>query len=216
MMSTLRQLPLVAILRGLPPAQAVAVAQQLLAAGFRWLEVPLTDAAALASLQQLRAACLPGLVLGAGTVRSRAQLTALRPLALDYIVSPDCQPGLIAAAKDDGLLVVPGCTTISEAFAALDAGADALKLFPAQQIPPAAVSAMRTVLPADTLLLAVGGISGAQMPAYLAAGCQGFGLGAPLYKPGVSLPELAVNAASLYQAFVSARGGEHQPGQIVA
>ncbi len=210
MPDSLRQLPLVAILRGLPPEDAVAVAQQLLSAGFRWLEVPLTCPAAMASLQQLRAAKLPGLVLGAGTVRSQDQLAMLRPLALDYIVSPDCQPALIRAAKADGLLVVPGCTTISEAFVALDAGADALKLFPAQQIPPAAIAAMRTVLPASALLLAVGGISAAQMPAYLAAGCQGFGLGAPLYKPGQSLAEVAANAATLLQAFVQARAGQSQ------
>lgn len=216
MLNLLRELPLVAILRGLPPNDAVAVAELLLAAGYRWLEVPLTDPQALTSLQHLKEAQLPGLILGAGTVRTSAQLAALQPLALDFIVSPDCQPPLIEAATAAGLIAVPGCTTISEAFAALDAGAGALKLFPAQQIPPAAITAMRTVLPSEAILLAVGGISGAQMPAYLAAGCQGFGLGGPLYRPDLSLQQVASNAATLYQAFVSARAAVIESGHSAA
>lgn len=197
--------PLVAILRGLPPADAVSVAQVLLAEGFRLLEVPLTEPTALDSLALLQQAALPGLCLGAGTVRNRTQLAQLQALGLQFIVSPDCQPALIQQAKAAGLLVIPGVTTVSEAFAALDAGADALKLFPAQQIPPAAVKAMRTVLPSATPLLAVGGITAAQMPAYLTAGCQGFGLGQPLYQPGVSLAALAAQARQLRQAYLAAR-----------
>jgi 2-dehydro-3-deoxyphosphogalactonate aldolase len=198
----LRQLPLVAILRGLSPAEAEGVGAQLTAAGFRLLEVPLNSPDPLASIALL-ARKHPDAVVGAGTVLTAADVGAVHAAGGRLIVSPHFDVRVVRAAATLGLVCLPGVATPSEAFAALEAGASGLKLFPAEMIPPAAVKAMRAVLPPDVLLFPVGGIAPMNMGPYRAAGADGFGIGSALYQPGRELQ--AVTAAA--QAFADAWTG---------
>lgn len=201
--AALRQLPLVAILRGLPVDDAVAVGQVLVDAGFVVIEVPLNSPSPFESIARLRAALPTHVVVGAGTVRSVAELTSLAATGAELAVMPHADVALISAAKARGLLCLPGVATPTEAFAALDAGADALKLFPAEAIAPAVVKAWRAVLPPGVRLLPVGGIAPASMAAYRSAGADGFGLGSALYAPGRTADDLAGRA----RAFVGAWRG---------
>ena len=195
-------LPLVAILRGLPPADAVAVGQALLAHGLSLIEVPLNSPQPLTSIAAL-AAALPDALVGAGTVLTPRQVREVHAAGGQLIVSPNFDAGVVAEALRLGLICLPGVMTPTEAFAALAAGAHGLKLFPAEMASPAIVKALRAVLPADALLLPVGGITPDTMGAYRAAGANGFGLGSALYRPGMAATEVARHAA----AFVSAWRG---------
>ncbi|MBC7731942.1 MAG: 2-dehydro-3-deoxy-6-phosphogalactonate aldolase [Bacteriovorax sp.] len=195
-------LPLVAILRGLPPADAVAVGQALLAHGLSLIEVPLNSPQPLTSIAAL-AAALPEALVGAGTVLTPRQVREVHAAGGQLIVSPNFDAGVVAEALRFGLICLPGVMTPTEAFAALAAGAHGLKLFPAEMASPAIVKALRAVLPADALLLPVGGITPDTMGAYRAAGANGFGLGSALYRPGMAATEVARHAA----AFVSAWRG---------
>ena len=177
---------LVAILRGLTPAEAKPVGDVLWQAGFRIIEVPLNSPSPLESIQILRQS-LPHAMVGAGTVMTVADVQAVYDAGGQLIVSPNCNVDVICAAVGLGLVCLPGVITPSEAFAALDAGAQGLKFFPADMVPPSAVKAMRAVLPADCLLIPVGGITPSNMPAYLQAGASGFGMGSGLYSAGKSL-----------------------------
>ena len=198
----LRQLPLVAILRGLPPADAQGVGAQLHAAGFRLLEVPLNSPDPLASIATL-ARAHPDAVVGAGTVMTAAEVAAVHAAGGRLVVSPHFDARVVEAAAALGLVCLPGVATPSEAFAALEAGATGLKLFPAEMIPPAAVKAMRAVLPPEVLLFPVGGIAPLNMGPYRAAGANGFGIGSALYQPGRELQAVAAAA----QAFADAWTG---------
>lgn len=180
---TLAQLPLIAILRGLRPEEAVAIGTALDGAGWRVIEVPLNSPHPLRSISQL-ARAFPHLLVGAGTVLHPGQVHEVHRAGGRLVVAPNFDPDVVRAAVDLGMACVPGVCTPTEAFAALAAGASALKLFPAEMIPPAAVKAMRAVLPASALLLPVGGITPANMADYKAAGANGFGIGAALYRPG--------------------------------
>lgn len=195
-------LPLVAILRGLPPADAVAVGQALLAHGLSLIEVPLNSPQPLTSIAAL-AAALPDALVGAGTVLTPRQVREVHAAGGQLIVSPNFDAGVVAEALRLGLICLPGVMTPTEAFAALAAGAHGLKLFPAEMASPAIVKALRAVLPASVLLLPVGGITPDTMGAYRAAGANGFGLGSALYRPGMAATEVARHAA----AFVSAWRG---------
>ena len=181
--SSLAKLPLVAILRGIRPEEAAAIGAVLDAAGWRVIEVPLNSPQPLRSITEL-ARAFPGLLVGAGTVLRPEQVHEVHRAGGRLVVSPNFDPDVVRAAVGLGLACVPGVATPTEAFAALDAGASALKLFPAEMIPPAAVKAMRAVLPASALLVPVGGITTANMGAYRAAGASGFGIGSTLYRPG--------------------------------
>lgn len=194
------QLPLVAILRGLTPAEAVPVGQRLFDAGFRLIEVPLNSPQPFDSIGQLRRALPADALVGAGTVIHAADVATLAQLGAELVVMPHADTAVIRRAADAGLVCVPGVATVTEAFAALAAGATALKLFPAELITPSIVKAMRAVLPRDLALLPVGGITPQTMAPYLAAGANGFGLGSALYAPGMALDELSRRA----QDFVSA------------
>jgi 2-dehydro-3-deoxyphosphogalactonate aldolase len=195
------RLPLVAILRGLPPADAVPVALALYEAGLRLIEVPMNSPEPLRSVAAIRAALAPDAIVGAGTVLDVTTVAALQHAGGELVVMPHADVAVIHAAKAAGLLCVPGVTTPTEAFAALHAGADALKLFPAELVSPAAVKAMRAVLPADVRLLPVGGITPGAMAAYRAAGAAGFGLGSALYRPGDGAQAVRTNALAFVQAW---------------
>jgi 2-dehydro-3-deoxyphosphogalactonate aldolase len=196
------RLPLVAILRGLGPHEAEPVGAVLHGAGWRLLEVPLNSPDPLTSIAAL-ARRFPDAVVGAGTVRTEAEVRAVHAAGGRLIVSPHFDARVVRAAAALGLVCLPGVATPSEAFAALEAGATGLKLFPAEMIPPAAVKAMRAVLPADVLLLPVGGIAPITMAGYRAAGANGFGIGSALYQPGRDLQAIAASA----QAFADAWAG---------
>jgi 2-dehydro-3-deoxyphosphogalactonate aldolase len=180
----LKPLPLVAILRGLTPEEAMATAEGIVDAGFRMLEVPFNSPRPLESIALLQAAFGDRCLIGAGTVLSPAWVDDVAAVGGRLIVMPHADTRVIAAAKRAGMFCVPGVATPTEAFAALDAGADALKIFPAEHIPPRIVKAWRAVLPADVALIPVGGIEPDGMADYVAAGARGFGIGSALYAPG--------------------------------
>ena len=175
--------PLIAILRGLRPDEAADTAAALTGAGFTIIEVPLNSPDPLASIARM-AAAVPDAVIGAGTVLTPEQVGAVADSGGRIVIAPNFDPRVAAEARRLNLSYCPGIGTVSEAFAALEAGAAALKLFPAEMIPPAAVKAMRAVLPRQTRLLPVGGIDPATMAGYRRAGADGFGLGSALYRPG--------------------------------
>ena len=196
----MKALPLVAILRGVKPAEVEAIGAALYGAGFRLIEVPLNSPEPFASIEKLARSLPADAVIGAGTVLTAEAARQMKDAGGQIIVMPHCDPALIRAAKSSGLIALPGVTTPSEAFAALAAGADALKLFPAEMLPPPVVKALRAVLPLDVALLPVGGIAPQTMAAYRAAGANGFGLGSALYAPGYTAEQVAERA----RAFVSA------------
>jgi 2-dehydro-3-deoxyphosphogalactonate aldolase len=192
--------PLVAILRGLRPEEAVGIGTALLEAGFRLLEVPLNSPEPVASIRHLVASLDGRALIGAGTVLSLDDVGRVADAGGELCVMPHGDVAVIREAKRRGLVCLPGVATPTEAFAALAAGADGLKLFPAEMLPPAVVRAWLAVLPAGTRLYPVGGITPETMAPYLAAGATGFGLGSALYQPGITPAQVAGTAA----AFVSA------------
>lgn len=198
--TALQHLPLVAILRGLTPTEAEPVAQTLYQAGFRLIEVPLNSPDPFTSIARIRQ-CLPDdALVGAGTVLEASDVARLQAIGGELVVMPHADTSVISAAKALGLICMPGIVTPTEAFAALKAGADALKLFPAELVTPAIMKAMRPILPKGTRLFPVGGITPDTMAPFLATGASGFGLGSALYSPGVSLAQLSRQA----ECFVAA------------
>ncbi|MDB5955382.1 2-dehydro-3-deoxy-6-phosphogalactonate aldolase [Ramlibacter sp.] len=189
----IEQLPLVAILRGITPDEAEAVGDALVGAGWRLLEVPLNSPQPLRSIELL-ARRFPQALVGAGTVRTTEEVRQVHAAGGRLVVSPHFDARVVEGTRELGMLALPGVLTASEAFAALAAGASALKLFPAEMIPPAAVKALRAVLPPDVLLMPVGGIAPVTMAGYRAAGANGFGIGSALYKPGMSAQAVAASA----------------------
>ena len=196
----LRQLPLIAILRGMKPEEAPWVLETLVAAGFRILEVPLNSPRPLESLAYLVGHAPSGVLIGAGTVLTEAEVASVAATGARLMIAPNCAAPVIAAARARGLIALPGVATPTEAFTALAAGADGLKMFPGELLPPTAVKAWRAVLPKEALLIPTGGVTPANVAAYRAAGANGFGIGSALYQPGMSRDELAQRAA----AFVAA------------
>lgn len=190
----LQPLPLVAILRGLHPDHALEIGTAIVDAGFRVLEVPLNSPQPLESIRLLADAFGDRCLIGAGTVLSTAKVHEVAAAGGCLIVMPHADTAVIAEAKRAGLYCVPGVSTPTEAFAALHAGADALKIFPAEAIPPAVVKAWRAVLPPELALLPVGGITPDNMGPYVAAGARGFGIGSALFAPGRSVADTAERA----------------------
>ena len=197
----LEPLPLVAILRGLAPDEAAATGRAIVAAGFRVLEVPLNSPQPLDSIARLAEALGADVLVGAGTVMTPAQVDAVANAGGRLIVMPHADTAVIRAAKAAGLLCMPGVATPTEAFAALAAGADGLKLFPAEQLSPAVLKAWRAVLPRTVPVLPVGGIAPDTMAPWIAAGAAGFGIGSALYAPGRSLDDTTQRARAFAQAW---------------
>lgn len=197
----MKALPLVAILRGVRPEEVEAIGAALYAAGFRLIEVPLNSPEPLASIETLSCSLPADAVVGAGTVLTPEAAQQVKDAGGQLIVMPHCDPALIRAAKALDLIALPGVATPSEAFAALAAGADALKLFPAEMLPPPVVKALRAVLPPTVALLPVGGIAPQGMTAYRAAGANGFGLGSALYAPGYTAEQVAERAQAFARAW---------------
>lgn len=178
------RMPLVAIVRGITPTDAVAVAQALFDAGMLCVEVPLNSPDALASIAAMRAAFDGRMLIGAGTVLTVDAVADVAGAGGQFVVSPNTDPAVIAATKQAGMASLPGFFTPTEAFAALEAGADALKFFPAEAGGVATLKAIMAVLPKGTRVMPVGGISVESMPDWRAAGAAGFGIGGSVYTPG--------------------------------
>jgi 2-dehydro-3-deoxyphosphogalactonate aldolase len=200
------ELPLVAILRGLRPAEALGIGEALISAGFRILEVPLNSPNPFDSIGRLAEAFGDQALIGAGTVTEAEAVRRLQEAGGRLVVMPHTDPAVIAAAKSSELACMPGVATPSEAFAALRAGSDALKLFPAESLGPAALKAWLAVLPKGTPVLPVGGITPKNMTPWLDAGAAGFGLGSALYRPGTDPGEVAAAAARFVSAWRDAAG----------
>jgi 2-dehydro-3-deoxyphosphogalactonate aldolase len=191
--TALQNLPFIAILRGLQPTEAAAVGQALAAADWGLIEVPLNSPQPLDSIERL-AATLPQTLVGAGTVLSVNQVRDVHAAGGRLVVSPNFNPEVVRCALSLDMVCLPGVMTATEAFAAVQAGAHGLKLFPAEMIAPGVLKAWRTVLPAGTLLLPVGGITMNNLDAYWQAGAYGFGIGSALYQPGMTAASVAENA----------------------
>ncbi|GAB2812399.1 2-dehydro-3-deoxy-6-phosphogalactonate aldolase [Dyella kyungheensis] len=203
MKAWLDPLPLVAILRGLTPDESVEIGRVLVDAGFRMLEVPLNSPQPFESIRRMSETLGDEYLVGAGTVLDPANVKKVADAGGRLIVMPHADVAVIRAAKEAGLYCVPGVATPTEAFAALAAGADALKLFPAEQASPAVLKAWRAVLPKDLAVLPVGGIAPDNMGPWLAAGAGGFGIGSSLYAPGRPASDVATRARAFADAWRS-------------
>ena len=198
--AAMETLPLVAILRGLRPEEAAAMGKSLVDGGFRIIEVPLNSPQPLQSIATL-AAQFPQALVGAGTVLTVQDVADVKAAGGQLVVAPNFSDQVVREAVRLGMVCLPGVLTATEAFAALDAGAAGLKLFPAEMIPPAAVKALRAVLSESVALLPVGGITPRNMAAYRAAGASGFGIGSALYKQGLDAGQVAANARDFAAAW---------------
>ena len=202
-MNFFHEFPLIAILRGVLPSEVEDVGLALFDAGFRVIELPLNSPDALESIARLSAHLGNRALIGAGTVLTVKDVEAVSAAGGRLIVSPNTNHAVIQATKRLGMLSAPGAATPTEGFAALAAGADLLKLFPAEQIPPPIVKAWRAVFPKEVALVAVGGITPDNMRDYLLAGATGFGLGSSLFKPGMSAETVRANAQRFAAAWRS-------------
>jgi len=192
--------PLVAILRGIRPDEVEAVGDALVAGGLRIIEVPLNSPEPFDSIARLAQRFGDRVLIGAGTVMRPADVDRVADAAGRLIVTPHADPALVRAAKARGMVAMPGFFTPAEAFALLDAGADALKLFPAEGANPAMFRALRAVLPPGTIVLPVGGMDAGTMGAWRDAGAAGFGIGSAIYRPGDTAAIVAGKATTLLAA----------------
>ncbi len=193
--------PLVAILRGVTPDEVSDIGEALYTAGIRWIEVPLNSPDPLDSITKLVARLGERAVIGAGTVLTTDQLESVAATGARLIVSPNMNQDVIRLTKAKGMISLPGVFTATECFAALDAGADGLKFFPGDILHPTGLKALKAVLPPTATCYAVGGVSAATIPDWLAAGAHGFGLGSAIYKPGDSALDVAGKARVIVDAF---------------
>ena len=198
--TALSALPLIAILRGVTPAEALPIGQALVSTGWALIEVPLNSPQPLDSMAAMVEA-FPQAMVGAGTVLTPSDVRNVHAAGGQLIVSPNFNPAVVREAVRLGLVCLPGVMTATEAFAALDAGAAGLKMFPAEMATPAVIKALRAVLPASTVVLPVGGITPESMAAYLDAGANGFGIGSALYTPGMAADTVTANAIQFRAAY---------------
>lgn len=202
----MQQRQLIAILRGIEPKDAIDIAQVLIDSGITKIEVPLNSPDALTSIELMVKQFSDKATFGAGTVLNSEQVIAVANTGASMIVSPNYNHSVVSKTKELGMLSYPGVLTPSECFAAIDAGADGLKIFPASIIGPAGVAAMSVVLPKTTPIFAVGGASASNFGDWLKAGVQGFGIGSALYKPGYSADQVKVLAQEMVAAYDKAAG----------
>lgn len=195
---------LIAILRGIDPAEAGEAAKILIDAGFDQIEVPLNSPDPMRSITAMARVAEARAVIGAGTVLRVEEVKRVRDVGGRMIVSPNTNPAVINATRELGMQSWPGIMTPTEAFAAIDAGATGLKLFPGNLIGPGGLKAMRAVLPEGTQLYAVGGAGPENFADWIAASADGFGVGSALFKPGISLDQLRENATTLIAAYDAA------------
>ena len=200
----LARCPLIAILRGIRPEEAETIGGALLEAGFAILEVPLNSPEPIESIRRLAERFGDRALIGAGTVTRAEEVAAVAGAGGKLMVTPHADPALVRAAKSAGLIAVPGFFTPGEAFAQIHAGADALKLFPAEAASPAVLKGLLAVLPKGTPVLPVGGIGADSLAAWRAAGAAGFGVGSSLYRPGDAQAQVAERARNLLAALRSA------------
>jgi len=198
--AALKQCPIAAILRGVKPDEIEAIGEVLVEAGITIIEVPLNSPQPFDSIRRLAAHHGARALIGAGTVLEPSDVARVKEANGKLIVAPNFDADVVRAAKIAGLEALPGVMTPSEGFAALKAGADALKLFPAEIIPPVVFKAWRAVFPANTLLLAVGGVGVENIATYRDAGASGYGIGSALYKPGRPAAEIGPLARALVAA----------------
>ena len=199
----LKRWPLVAILRGIKPAEALDIGTVLIETGFCILEVPLNSPEPFASIMRLSKRFGGEVLIGAGTVTDSEQVTKVADAGGRIIVMPHADERIVEAAKRRNLYVVPGFATATEGFRMIEAGADGIKLFPAEANPPKVLKAFRAVLPKNVPVLPVGGITPGNMKEYWEAGADGFGLGSALYKPGDTAAKVAQAAADFRLALHS-------------
>lgn len=193
--------PLIAILRGLEPADALPMARAILNAGITWIEVPLNSPDPLNSIGAMARELSGQGMFGAGTVLTTDQVREVADVGGQFIVSPNCDADVIRATKAAGLGSYPGVFSPSECFAALQAGADALKIFPVTMMGTGGLKAIRAVLPPETDVYAVGGAEPDNFAQWMAAGANGFGLGSSLFKPGKSVEDVAASARAAVAAY---------------
>ena len=193
--------PIIAILRGVKPAEAVGIAGVILAAGIDKIEVPLNSPSPFDSINAIVKVYGDQALIGAGTVLTTAQVKQVRSAGGQLVVSPNCDPAVIAATIAEGMQSWPGVFTPSEALAALQAGATGLKLFPGDMAGPKGLKAMRAILPLGTQVYAVGGAAPDNFSKWIEASADGFGLGSAIYKPGDNLETVAAKAQAIVTAF---------------
>lgn len=203
----LHQCPVIAILRGITPEEIIPVGRALIACGINIIEIPLNSPAPFESIRRLSADAHGQAIIGAGTVLNVADVDAVKAAGGQLIVSPNTNAAVITATVAAGMISVPGYFTPTEAFVAIDAGAHAIKLFPAEAASPSVLKAQRAILPAAFPILIVGGVHAADAAKWRSAGASGFGLGGALYRPGQSADDVQ-RAASVFVAAM--------PGQIRA
>jgi 2-dehydro-3-deoxyphosphogalactonate aldolase len=191
---------LVAILRGVTPAEAEPIAEALIEAGWRIIEVPLNSPEPLKSIEMLQKRFGDQALIGAGTVLTPAQVADVAATGANVIISPNANLSVIEASVARNMVSLPGVATPTEAFAAIGAGASGVKAFPAEAIPPHVIKAWKAVLPKHIPVLAVGGVTPENMRPYLDAGAAGFGIGGSLYKPGMDVASVAAKARAFIEA----------------
>jgi 2-dehydro-3-deoxyphosphogalactonate aldolase len=197
--------PIVAVLRGIRPDEAESIVAELDAAGIVIAEVPMNSPDPLDSIRRLQARFGERMLIGAGTVMRVEQVEEIARAGGRLIVTPHADPAIVRAARALGLLSIPGFLSPAEAFSLLDAGAHALKLFPAEAVSPRVLKALRAVLPAAAQLVPVGGIDATNLAPWFAAGASAVGVGSSLYRPGDKAAAVAAHAASLVSAVTAAR-----------
>ena len=193
-LSFLKESPLIAILRGITPAEVIEISETLVEKNFKIIEIPLNSPDPIKSIELLVSYFRDEVIIGAGTVTDLASIKLIAEAGARLAVMPNGSIKIVKAAKASGLITIPGVYTPTEAFAMIESGADALKLFPAEGAPPMVLKAMKAVLPTAIPILPVGGITPDKMAEYQKAGANGFGLGSALYKPGMTVDEVAQNA----------------------